>query len=80
MNEVAILFSPQGRPDIDALMERFSGEPTERNIQKFLSEEYLGTNATSGLRVLINLVLGGLLAAYWLPAPAATPTPAASKK
>ncbi len=42
------------------------------------SEEYLGTNATSGLRVLLNLVIGGLLAAWWLPAPSAAP--ATSKK
>ncbi|QQR92602.1 MAG: hypothetical protein IPJ89_05655 [Candidatus Iainarchaeum archaeon] len=36
------------------------------------SEEYLGTSAASGLRLIINLVIGGLLAAWWLPdAPAA---------
>lgn len=37
------------------------------------SEEYLGTSATSGLRLMANLLVGGLLAAWWLPDKPAAP-------
>ncbi len=33
------------------------------------SEDYLGSSAVSGLRLMINLVLGGILASVWLPEP-----------
>lgn len=56
---------------LEIMLNVYAGKPF------FLrSEEYLGTSAASGLRLIINLVIGGLLAAWWLP----DMTPAPAKK
>lgn len=53
---------------LEIMLNVYAGKPF------FLrSEEYLGTSATSGLRLIINLIIGGLLAVWWLPDMAPAP-------
>jgi predicted membrane channel-forming protein YqfA (hemolysin III family) len=44
------------------------------------SEEFLGSQAGAGIRLMLNLLIGGILASLWLPEKKAAATPAAAKK